>query len=295
MVTPLRTKERLDQKFMVGYGYGGIDGKILVFNPMEKKLRIRKGCRVAELHPGGKFSPAGISKGNVEGTGQAGDADSTNGKDEVNKRERASGAGHREDRSVRSPSCRPRVDPICAGRSTDFPPFLPPSGLPLETQQPNSVVLPERQEYVRMVVNQEGVAQGCYRGSRGHTSLPMKLKKRESHSRMGSPNELKNQESQAHMGSLCFNWELLAQDSPRKLQNREYRDSPSTKHREYPISPSEKSQESQVHMGSLRHRESQAHKGSPSKLQDREYPGSPSQLGWGWEWVTWNGISKKNR
>jgi hypothetical protein len=66
MVTPLRTKERLDQKFMVGYGYGGIDGKILVFNPMEKELRIRKGCRVAELHPGGKFSPAGISKENVE-------------------------------------------------------------------------------------------------------------------------------------------------------------------------------------------------------------------------------------
>jgi hypothetical protein len=36
MVTPVRTKERLSQKFMVGYGYGGIEGKVLVFNPTEK-------------------------------------------------------------------------------------------------------------------------------------------------------------------------------------------------------------------------------------------------------------------
>jgi hypothetical protein len=41
MVTPLRTKERLDQRFMVGYGYGGVEGKVLVFNPAETELRIR--------------------------------------------------------------------------------------------------------------------------------------------------------------------------------------------------------------------------------------------------------------
>jgi hypothetical protein len=118
---------------MVGYGCGGVEGRVLVFNPAETELRIKKGCRVAELHPGGKFSSR-----RSESAG-AGVDNGTNG---VNKRERASGVESKEDRSVRFPSCRPREDPTCAERSTDFP-FLPPSGPPLETQQSNGIAFPE--------------------------------------------------------------------------------------------------------------------------------------------------------
>jgi hypothetical protein len=89
IVTPLRTKERLDQRFMVGYGYGGVEGRVLVFNPAETGLRIKKGCRVAELHPGGKFSSG--RGGESAGTGV------DNGANGINKRERASGVETKEE------------------------------------------------------------------------------------------------------------------------------------------------------------------------------------------------------
>ena len=50
LITPTRTKERLDQRFLVGYGYGELNGKIAVFNPNPFPIKIKKGKRVAEFH-----------------------------------------------------------------------------------------------------------------------------------------------------------------------------------------------------------------------------------------------------
>jgi hypothetical protein len=151
---------------------GGIEGKVLVFNPTEKGVKIRKGYRVAEFHPGGRFTPARVSREyevteSRNKTGVSREYELTESRNEtgVSREYELAGKGGervREDRSVRFPSCRPRVDLAYTERTTDFP-FLPSSGLPMETQQPSSVALPERQEYVRTVLvsqDQEGVALG---------------------------------------------------------------------------------------------------------------------------------------
>jgi len=51
LFTPVRTALRLDQRFLIAYGYGELSGKVLVFNPGNAILRIRRGCEIAEFHP----------------------------------------------------------------------------------------------------------------------------------------------------------------------------------------------------------------------------------------------------
>ena len=52
LFTPVRTKLRLDQQFLVGYGHGELNGKVILFNPGAKPLIVRKGSQIAEFHPG---------------------------------------------------------------------------------------------------------------------------------------------------------------------------------------------------------------------------------------------------
>ena len=54
-MTPLRSKERLDQRFLVAYGCGPVGEKIVVFNPNPFKVRVQKGKKVAEFHPSRDF------------------------------------------------------------------------------------------------------------------------------------------------------------------------------------------------------------------------------------------------
>jgi hypothetical protein len=51
LVTPLRSKERMQQKFLTAYGYGALQGRVLLFNPTDKPIKLKKNTRVAEFHP----------------------------------------------------------------------------------------------------------------------------------------------------------------------------------------------------------------------------------------------------
>src|SRR4051794_33451338 len=107
MVTPVRTKERLNQRFMVAYGYGQVKDRVVVFNPRMEKIRVRKGSRVAEFHPGGVEEACTTRKDG-------------------------------EDRSVRFPSCPSRAD-IANSKDPDAS-----ISCPLNAQIPSRVALRER-------------------------------------------------------------------------------------------------------------------------------------------------------
>jgi hypothetical protein len=47
LVTPLRSKERMQQKFLTAYGYGALQGRVLLFNPTDKSIKLKKNTRYA--------------------------------------------------------------------------------------------------------------------------------------------------------------------------------------------------------------------------------------------------------
>src|SRR5690349_2312862 len=42
LVTPLRSKTRLQQKFCVAYGFGPLEQHLLLCNPTDREIRIKK-------------------------------------------------------------------------------------------------------------------------------------------------------------------------------------------------------------------------------------------------------------
>jgi exodeoxyribonuclease-3 len=93
LLTPVRTKERLAQKFLVGYGYGPMERKVLVFNPEAKPVKVRKGAGLAEVHfSNGRFELR--REGQIaNGKGEGGEGQSANGKGEGGEGQSANGKG----------------------------------------------------------------------------------------------------------------------------------------------------------------------------------------------------------
>jgi hypothetical protein len=51
MFTPLRTEKRLSQQFLTSYGFGPFLPKIMIYNPNDFEVVIKKHEKIGEFHP----------------------------------------------------------------------------------------------------------------------------------------------------------------------------------------------------------------------------------------------------